>query len=248
MRIFLALFFALLPAPVVAAAGESYLYRAELIQAAPGKLLELMDLCQTRAATLEAAGEPAPLWMRHSQGDHWDLLLLFPMGSYTDYCGAARVAMRGKADHSVPGLAEKITADIAWREDLFVFGPSLDAVKQVFAQAKFFHIEMFRALPGQQSDLYKERLMENVYQKSMHRPENLIFVRDQGAAWGLFTIGGYRDLSHYAESARIPPEEEEAAARAASFSSSSEIGPYLRRFISEHHDTLASGVARVPKK
>lgn len=67
-------------------------------------------------------------------------------------------------------------------------------------------------------------------------------MRDQGAAWDIFTIGVFRDLKHYAESADVPSQDQQAAARAAGFDSPAQIGPYLRRFIREHHDTLAVGI------
>ena len=72
---------------------------------------------------------------------------------------------------------------------------------------------MFHALPGRRADLFREREMENGYLKALGRPQNLIFVRDQGASWDLFTIGFYRDLKHYAESADIPEAAQEAAAK-----------------------------------
>lgn len=84
--------------------------------------------------------------------------------------------------------------------------------------------------------------MENAYAQTLKQPMNFIFTRDQGAAWDLFTIGVYRDLKHYAESADVPTKDQEAAAKAAGFDSPSQIGPYLRRFISTHHDTLAVSV------
>ncbi len=241
----LGLLFAL---PGTSAVTENYLYRAELVQAAPGKLLEIIDLYKKQAEVLEAAGAAAPFWMRHSQGDHWDLLLLYPMGSYAEYYGAGRAAKRKHAEGIAPGLAEKIREDIAWQEDVFVFGPPLPVLQRAFAQAQFFHVEMFHALSGRQADLYKERAMENAYQRTLHRPENLVFVRDQGAAWDLFTIGFYRNLKHYAESADIPAQDQDAAARAAGFSAASQIGPYLRSFIASHHDTLAVAVAPARSK
>ena len=70
----------------------------------------------------------------------------------------------------------------------------------------------------------------------------VIFVRDGGAPWDLFTIGAYRDLKHYAESADVPPAKSEEAARAAGFDGAKGIGPYLRTLISLHHDTLAVAV------
>ncbi len=229
--------------PAASAAGGEYLYRAELVQATPGRLLELIDLYKARAALTAAGGDPGPLWMRHSQGDHWDLLLLYPMGSYTDYYNAERVARRKKAEASAADLAGRIRQDIAWQEDLFVYGPPLEAVRAAFANARFFHVEMIRALPGRQADLYKEREMESVYQKFLNRPEIFIFVRDRGAAWDLFSIDFYRDIKHYAESADIPAEKQQAAARAAGYADAEQIGPYFRTVIAYHRDTLAVAVA-----
>ena len=224
------------------AAGNQYLYRVSLVQAAPGKLIELIDLYKLRAIAYQAAGDETPLWMRHSQGDHWDLMILFPMGGYAEYYQPERVAKRKKADDSLGGNLEKFKADIAWQEDLFVFGPALADVRQAFANGAYFHVEMFVALPGKFADLYQERQMENAYSQALKEPQNLIFVRDQGAAWDLFTIGVYRDLKHYAESADVSPKDQETAAKTAGFESPSQIGPYLRRFISTHHDTLAVAV------
>lgn len=84
--------------------------------------------------------------------------------------------------------------------------------------------------------------MENAYQKALNRPQNFIFVRDQGAAWDVFTLGCYRDLKHYAESADIAEKDQEAAAKAAGFEAANRIGPYLRTLIAQHHDTLAVSV------
>ena len=101
---------------------------------------------------------------------------------------------------------------------------------------------MFDSIGGKQTDLFKEREMENAYLKALKRPENFIFVRDQGAAWDVFTIGAYRDLKHFAESAGISEADQEAAAKAAGFEAANRIGPYLRTLIRSHHDTLAVSV------
>ena len=221
------------------AADTPYLYKVSLVQAAPGKLPELIDLYKARAAAIQAAGDEAPLWMRHSQGDHWDLMILSPMGSYADFYKPERINKRQQAEKA---NAAKIAENIAWQEDLFSFGPALADLRKAFAAGAYFHIEMFVSLPGKFADLYKEREMENAYAKAVKEPENFIFVRDQGAAWDIFTIGVFRDLKHYAESADVSPKDADAAAKAAGFEAPSQIGPYLRRFIREHHDTLAVAV------
>src|SRR5437763_13530672 len=53
-------------------------YKATLVQAAPGKLLELIRLYQSSAQRTGDNGGANLLWMRHSQGDHWDLMILYP--------------------------------------------------------------------------------------------------------------------------------------------------------------------------
>jgi hypothetical protein len=220
------------------AAQTTYLYQAKLVQAAPGKLLDVIDLYKAALAGYKDTGDEPPLWMRHSQGDHWDLFLLFPLKNYSDYYGAERVAKR----KSQADMLARLNESIVWQEDVFVYGPPLDQLKQAFAAATFFHVEMFHSLAGKQSELFQERKMENVYLRVLKRPENYIFVRDQGAAWDLFTIGAYRDLRHFAESAGIPETEQEAAAKAAGFQAANRIGPYLRTLISSHHDTLAVSI------
>jgi hypothetical protein len=237
----LAFSLAFLASADVAAAGNT-LYRATLVQAAPGRLLELIDFDKALHASWAESGDEAPLWMRHSQGDKWDLLILFPMGSWSDFFGAERVARRQRWIAASDAALAKVRDAIAWQEDVFVLGPPLSELRARFARAGFFHVEMFLALPGKQADLFRQREMENAYDKALGLPENLIFTRDRGAAWDLFTIGCFRDLKHYSESADIPLAAQEAAAKAAGFEGVRFIGPYLRTLIREHHDTLATAI------
>lgn len=220
-------------------AQSPYLYKTQLVQAAPGKLLELIDLFKQRVAEDAAAGDEAPMWMRHSQGDHWDLLLLWPVKSYADYYQPERASNRAAR---AARWQERFQQAIAWQEEVYVWGPPVEGLRTAMAGHAFFHVEMFIALPGKHAELHRQREMENAYLKALGRPQNFIFVRDQGAAWDLFTLGIYRDLKHYAESADIPEEKQEAAARAAGFASASQIGPYLRTLIRSHHDTLAVSI------
>lgn len=209
----------------LSAAAQQQLYRASLVQAAPGKLIELIDLYKQHV--------PAPLWMRHSQGDRWDLLILTPLAAY-DSLPKVREDERSWDARRKPL--------VAWEEDVFAFGPAASELRKAFADSGFFHVEMFRSLPGQMDALIKERGMENAYSRAIKQPENFLFVRDQGASWDVFTIGCFRDLKHYAQSADVPRENAEAAAKSAGFDSAASIGPYLRRFISDHHDTLAVAI------
>jgi hypothetical protein len=226
-------------------AEPAYLYKTTFVRAAPGKLLDLIALYKERMAAYDASGDERPLWWRHTQGDQWDLMLLFPMGSYVEYYSTERVARRKEAaagsSLSQKEYRQKLDACSAWREDIFVLGPPLESVKKAFDGASYYHIEICIALPGKQEELFKEREMENAYQVATGRPETMIFVRDQGAPWDLFTLGCYSDLKHWASSADIPKEKRDLAARQAGFSDPDAIGPYLRTLIEMHRDTM--GVA-----
>ena len=235
----LALRIAAVPDP---APPAPYLYRTTLVQAAPGKLLEVVEMLKAGWPAVREAGDEAPLAMRHSQGDRWDLMLLFPMGSWGEYYASDRIAKRSRAREAASAALARLADDIAWQEDVFVWGPPLTQVRGAFEKAGFFHVEMFEALPGREKDLDRQREMENDYSKRLGLPQNFIFVRDAGAPWTLFTIGTYRDLKHYAESADVPEEKSEKAAREAGFDGAKAIGPYLRTLIALHHDTLAVAV------
>ena len=236
---------------VASASGETpsakptCLYKTTFVRAAPGKLLDLIALYKSRMAVDDESGDGPLFWWRHTQGDQWDLMLLSPMGSYAEYYAKNRIARRKKAAEasrlSREEFARKLDSCSSWREDIFVMGPPLEFVKKAFEGTAYYHIEIFISLPGKQEELFKEREMENIYAVETGRPYNMIFVRDQGAVWDLFTLGCYRDIKHWAVGEEITKEQRAAAARKAGFNSPDEIGPYMRTLIDMHRDTM--GVA-----
>jgi hypothetical protein len=205
-------------------ADTSTLYRIQLVRAAPGRLLEAIDLLKRRLP-------PMGVMLRHSQGDQWDLLVVSPL----DADRLPRPDSRGDA---------VLASLVAWREDVYVAGPPAAQVATALASGTFYHVEMHCALPGRQAELRHEREMENAFERWLERPQDLIFTRVEGggAAWDVITIGTFRDLKHYAESADIPAARQDSAARAAGYESADAIGPFLRTLISSHHDTLARAV------
>lgn len=241
----------LLPVLIFSANSESryseqtYLYRATFVRAAPGKLFDLIKLYKDQMPVYEVAGDEPPFWWRHTQGDQWDLMLLYPMGSYTEYYAKDRLARREQAQISSPlppaEYKKRFQECSSWHEDILVMGPPLATVEEVFADTSFYHCEIFIALSGKHSELFRQREMENAYLAGIGRPQNLIFTRDQGAAWDLFTLGCYKDMKEWAASSDIPKEKREAAAIKAGFEGSDYIGSYMRTLILMHRDTI--GVA-----
>jgi len=228
-------------APAVRDTGD-YLYRFVIVQAAPGKLLDLIELYRSRMPVIAAGGDELPFIVRHSQGDHWDLCIIYPSGSFTEYYSRERVAKRAAAADAslVPNaeFARRFYSMVAWHEDLYAAGPPLEVFRQHVRGMGLAHFEMLLALAGKREDLIKERQMENVFNRERGRGGTLIFVHDQGAAWDVITLGVYRDWRHYGESENIPAEVSTAAATKAGFPSPDAIGPYMRTLISTHRDTL----------
>ena len=227
--------------------APSTAYRAEFLQAAPGRLLELIDFVKAEQAAAQAAGEARPFLMRHSQGDRWDLLVLRPLGATAaEWLGPAGAARREKARLTGVEHEVRFRALVTWHEELYVTGPALDEVARQFENAGLAHVEAFLAAPGSYDKLLEQRRMEAAFSATLNRPALMIFERDPalgGASWDLFTIDLYRDLKHYADASTIPQEPGDAAAKKAGFANLADIGPTLRRFIASHHDTLA-GVLR----
>ena len=237
--------FAYPESPPLDSSDQSCLYRATFIRAAPGKLMELIGLFKDRMEVYEKMGDKRPFWWRHTQGDQWDLMMLFPMESYTEYYSKERVKRRQEAQEDSPLNQEEFKSRFrecsSWHEDIFVIGPALKMVEEAFKDTGYYHVEIFIALPGKYDELFKEREMENLYAVGIGRPENLIFTRDRGAAWDMFTLGCYKNLKHWASSTDIPGEKKEEAAIKAGFKGADKIGPYMRTLILMHRDTM--GVA-----
>jgi len=200
------------------------LYRYTLLRAAPGRLLDLVAAAKTLGAPPSKA-----LVLRHSQGDHWDVMVLQPVGSYASHLKEPRPA---------PLVPEAL---LAWQEDGFARGPDLDQLAG-FRDGGLFHAEMFHALADKRKELLQERVMENAYLRGVGRPPNAIFVRELGASWDCFTLGSYRNWSHYAERDALSKEKAAAAAKAAGFQSDDHVGQYLRSLILDHHDSLLTPV------
>jgi len=218
-----------------------YLYKVTTIRAATGALADLLDWeVQLKASEYyDDAGQEHPLFMRHSQGDQWDLLVIVPMQSWTEYHSRAATQQRSVAstDH-----AELIAAGqglFAFYEDHFAYGPSWSALKTEYAANNFFHIEMFEAAPGRAENLLEQRRMENTYLAATGQTPNMIFRRAAGSDVDIFTIGFHRSFEAFAAPADVTGEEKEKAAIAAGFKGLADISFYLRSLISGHRDTLA---------
>ena len=223
------------------AAEAEYLYKMTMVRAAPGKLLELIDLFEKRMSVYETSGDEAPLRMRHAQGDQWDLLVMYPIESFSKYYAPGRVEQRKKAA-TASGLSEEEFSRLyyeysSFHEDMIVKGPPLQDLRKAFAEAGYWHTEMFVALAGKRAELHEEREMENAYLKNLGQRTRFTLVQVEGAPWDIISLAFYRDGQEFGGRGDASPEQVDEAAKAAGFKGSKYIGPTMRSFVLYHRDT-----------
>lgn len=228
------------------------LYKFVTIQAAPGKLPDLLALYRQRWPVMTANGDETPIVVRHSQGDRWDLLVIYPIGSFTSFYSPERMARREAAGQAsgLPNarFQERLYELIAWHEDVFVWGPPLAELRAYVAGATVAHLEMMQARAGQHEALTRQRHMESDFNVNRGRPRMLVFTHQEGAAWDVITLDAWKDWRQYGEAQMVPADVSEAAAKKAGFASADAVGVAMRSFINTHHDTLGSFVSLAPVK
>ncbi len=235
----------LAPAPVLAQTEGEYLYSVTMLRAAPGYFTDLISALEESFELNEEAGDQAPFWMRHSQGDQWDFLLIYPMGDYASYYSLDRIRQRASVWESARGLAltNRLAELTSYTEEWFSRSVTIDEMQRRYDGMGFFHIEFFAGLPGKREELIEQRRMESRFYEYLDRQQNVMFVREAGSNWDVMTIGFHESLQTFAAAGNLHSEaEQDEAAKAAGFKGVGDIGPYLRSLLSYHHDTLAVSV------
>ncbi len=221
------------------AAAEESLYRVITIRAAPGEFADWLDQSAAIRAAYVERGDRAPFVLRHTQGDHWDLMFIEPWGSFEEYLGPERTARRYEATAAMETLKRWLDDAPAFREDLFALGPPVEELETLFSENGFYHVEMFHALPYKKAELLAQRRMENDYLARTGQPTNTIWSGLSGSDVDAFTIGFHVDHAAFAAGSSMSEDERDAAAKEAGFEGLDHIAPYLRSLISRHQDTLA---------
>ena len=218
--------------------GQEQLYKVSLLRAKPGELLQLIEVIKQDVADSENYLENKPYLLRHSQGDHWDLMLIYPIDALESYFSNEQFSKRSESQTLEKEYGNSFFDIVSFQEEAIVKGPSINAFIEAFEKFDLFHIEIFTSLAGKQTELLEQRLAENRFYAGIdHRP-NFIFTRVFGPSWDNFTIGFYEDMHDFA-GPEISFEKEDEAAKDAGFEGVNYIGSYLRALLAEHHDTLA---------
>lgn len=192
-------------------------FRVTTLRAAPGLLQQLIEA--VKAYRSEQRGRV--IAMRHSQGDHWDLMLLEPAGANL----MGQPDFSRLSDFQLTFYAES--------------GASFKGLQQQAGNAGLYHVEMFKALAGKREALLDQRARENDYLAGTGQTVNVVFSTLVGSDWDVFTIGFHKDWSAFVAGPGVSDEEAESAAKESGFRSREDIGLYLRSLLTGHQDTFA---------
>lgn len=222
-----ALFLAVITACWTASAQANDYWVTQL-RAAPGSFPALLDL--VKSTDWQAMGEDTPIMMRHSQGNHWDLMLLGQHGNACDSdCQMAmssfEEALNKLVNYELSFLA---SSETSWQE-----------IQVQAAGTGMFHIEMFQAAAGKHAALLRQRKIENDYLAKTGQLTNVIFNVSFGSDTDIFTIGFHESLESFAKQAPPSADAAEKAAVEAGFKNRADISFHLRELLAGHHDTLA---------
>lgn len=229
-------------APTLASLEGSTLYRVLTLRAAPGEFDAWLDAMPKIRAAYSARGDRPPFVLRHSQGDHWDFMLIEHWGDFAGYVSGERMRRRSEADESMSLLRNWLDDAPAFREDLFALGPDVDLLEKLFDENDLYHVEMFHVLPRKKADLLAQRRMENDYLRRTGQTANTIWSGVGGSDVDVFTIGFHADLQAFAAGSTMNPARKDRAARDAGFDSVDAISGFLRGLLARHQDTLAVSV------
>lgn len=198
----------------LAQAGE---FRVTTLRAAPGLLEPLIN--EVKAYRAEQSGDV--IVMRHSQGDHWDLLLL-------EAAGATPAAEKdfGSLVNFQHGFLASSDA-------------SFSQLRKEAGSSGLYHIEMFHALAGEKQALLDQRRRENQYLQATGQATNFIFSTRFGSDVDVFTIGFHANMTAFARGPSVTDAEAELAATEAGFRNRADLGFFLRSLLASHRDTLA---------
>ncbi|MFV1885488.1 MAG: hypothetical protein ACMZ7B_13445 [Balneola sp.] len=217
-------------------------YKLTLLRANPGDLLELIELIKEDISDYKSLGIDKPYLLRHSQGDQWDLMLIYPIGNLSDYFAEEQMMKRTASESIEKSYGSGYFDLVSFQEEAIVEGPDKEQFVEWFEEYGYFHIEIFTALAGKQAELLEQRKMENEFYSHINHKGNFIFTRVFGPSWDIMTIGAYYNIQDFAGDGSTTFEEEDEAAKKAGFEGVNYIGSYLRSLLLHHHDTLANKV------
>lgn len=217
----------------IASTANAEQYLITHYRAAPGNFPALLDLhTQT---DLNFYNGSAPVLMRHSQGNHWDLMVLTKLNPACEEQVPCKTMLEG---------LDNAAADLVDFEHRFVARSetSWEMIQKQNETAGLYHIEMFSAAAGKHEVLLRQRHIENDYLARTGQQTNVIFTVAMGSDVDAFTIGFHESMKAFAETPDLPAEACEQAAVEAGFRNRADISFHLRELIVGHHDTLATKV------
>ena len=114
-------------------------YKVSVFRAAPGELLELIEEIKNRSKQYEKQFGNAPTSIRHSQGDHWDIMVIETIDQASN---------QNRNNVFTPDFGDPFYGLTASHESFRAYSEHPELIERMLAEADYFHVEMFVSLPG----------------------------------------------------------------------------------------------------
>ena len=208
-----------------AQAAAPELYYIHVVQAAPGKLTELIDAYRNGPAP--AANEPqfTPIILRHREGSEWDMIVITPLGKQTTISAAP-------PPQAVQDYFQRLLPLSAWHSDTFATGPSWAEVQKALVPAKVeeavYVVSDYRSTAGHRPQL--RQVLDRNAQDTPGR--GVLFAHAEGAPWNFLAVVRYDSWA----AIDAPPPQRPGEQRV-------DAGLALREHMAVHHDTIAAYVS-----
>jgi len=224
------------------------LYHVHFVKAAPGKINEMAQGYLAAPAGEENA--PAPIVLRHIQGDDWDLAVLTPLGKDETLSAAPMSAEQQQWSNRMRGLR-------AQHSDTFTLGPPWAEVQRKLlgqtapaaasagtgstgtagtsGQATdkgIYTLTVYRSLPGHRDQL--AAVLSKI--AALDADTTVALQHMEGAPWEFVMIQRHDSWSALGED---PPMDR---LKSQGFNSADALSLELRLHLAEHRDTIARRV------
>lgn len=115
-------------------------YKVTLLRANPGDLLELIEELKSDREAHAKIGIDKPYLLRHSQGDHWDLMMIYPIEDLGTYFSAEKSKLRSNSKTLEKSYGDTFHELVSFQEESIVAGPEKEQFIAWFEEFNMFHV------------------------------------------------------------------------------------------------------------
>ncbi len=182
---------------VMRAEAQNVLYRLELIRTEDGRAASYLDTHRSMAEAGFFAGWSVqkPFIGELLQGNHWEIFSLHPMISYGAYFSSDSLVKRREAHGKFSAQVTTLAEMAEFKEDLFVAGPPLKELNQLFAQHRYMYLQEYTLQAAAKNKVMELVNELAVIQTELGQSKWYLLAADAGSDTDLVIMAFYESSS-----------------------------------------------------